>query len=43
VSSSYRRRRDGTLHSNQIGIITLPEFPGDADWGLRLKLVPTGG
>ena len=32
--------RDGTLRSNQIGIITLPEFPSDADWGLRLKYVP---
>ena len=27
---------DGTVTSNQIGIIMLPAFPGDADWGLRL-------
>jgi hypothetical protein len=26
----------GTLSSNQIGIIALPDFPGDMDWGLRL-------
>jgi hypothetical protein len=32
--------RDGALRSNQIGIITLPEFPSDADWGLRLTHVP---
>ena len=26
----------GSLQSNNIGEIQLPEFPGDADWGLRL-------
>jgi hypothetical protein len=26
----------GTLASNQIGIIMLPPFPSDGDWGLRL-------
>jgi hypothetical protein len=26
----------GTVGSNQIGIITLPDFPSDIDWGLRL-------
>jgi hypothetical protein len=26
----------GKLSSNQIGIISLPDFPGDMDWGLRL-------
>ncbi|HUB32631.1 MAG TPA: DUF5060 domain-containing protein [Bryobacteraceae bacterium] len=26
----------GTLRSSVIGIITLPEFPSDIDWGLRL-------
>ena len=26
----------GTINSNQIGIMTLPEFPSDIDWGLRL-------
>ncbi len=27
---------DGTVRSSVIGIILLPEFPGDIDWGLRL-------
>ena len=27
---------DGWLQSNMIGVINLPEFPGDTDWGLRL-------
>ena len=27
---------NGALRSNQIGVITVPAFPGDADWGLRL-------
>lgn len=26
----------GVLRSNKIGTIKLPDFPGDADWGLRL-------
>jgi hypothetical protein len=26
----------GKLAANKIGIIVLPDFPGDADWGLRL-------
>jgi len=26
----------GTLQSNQIGLINLPDFPGDNDWGLSL-------
>jgi hypothetical protein len=29
---------NGTLRSSQIGIIVLPDFPGDTDWGLRLRL-----
>ncbi|MBS1854720.1 MAG: DUF4038 domain-containing protein [Acidobacteria bacterium] len=28
----------GTLKSSAIGIVQLPDFPGDADWGLRLVL-----
>lgn len=48
VNSSYRAEwfdprtgtwsdaGNGTLNSSQIGIITLPAFPGDTDWGLRL-------
>jgi hypothetical protein len=27
---------DGTIRSNNIGEIPLPEFPSDADWGLKL-------
>ena len=27
---------NGFVFANKIGIIALPEFPGDADWGLRL-------
>lgn len=27
----------GTLRSSAIGIINLPDFPADADWGLRLN------
>ena len=27
---------EGTLRSSPIGIISLPDFPSDADWGLRL-------
>ena len=26
----------GGVRSDVIGIIDLPDFPGDADWGLRL-------
>jgi hypothetical protein len=29
-------REAGTLRSSRIGIIMLPEFPSDEDWGLRL-------
>jgi hypothetical protein len=31
-------RDAGVLRSSRIGIIMLPEFPSDADWGLRLRL-----
>jgi len=49
LNSRYRAQwfnpRDGTwldagkgkVFANKIGIIALPEFPGDADWGLRLS------
>jgi hypothetical protein len=33
---SWRDAGNGVLRSSAIGIITLPEFPGDNDWGLRL-------
>jgi hypothetical protein len=48
LDSDYRAQwfdpRDGTwsdvgageLQADTIGIITLPPFPGDTDWGLRL-------
>jgi Protein of unknown function (DUF4038)/Domain of unknown function (DUF5060) len=29
---------EGNLRSNQIGIVTLPDFPADTDWGLRLTV-----
>ena len=29
----------GTARSDEIGVIELPEFPGDTDWGLRLTYV----
>jgi hypothetical protein len=29
---------NGTLRSNQIGIVQLPDFPSDTDWGLRLTV-----
>jgi hypothetical protein len=31
----------GTIRSSVIGIVNLPDFPGDADWGLRLTANPT--
>lgn len=35
---------NGKLASNKIGIITLPEFPGKVDWGLKLiYLGPNAG
>jgi hypothetical protein len=33
---SWRDAGAGKLVANKIGIIVLPDFPGDADWGLRL-------
>jgi len=27
---------NGVARSNEIGVIELPDFPGDTDWGLRL-------
>jgi hypothetical protein len=29
----------GSLQSNEIGIIMLPQFPADNDWGLRLTYI----
>jgi len=35
-SGSWQDVGSGAVHSDQIGIIELPDFPGDTDWGLRL-------
>jgi hypothetical protein len=35
-TGAWQNVGDGTLRSSVIGIITLPDFPSDADWGLRL-------
>jgi hypothetical protein len=35
-TGEWRNAGDGTLKSSAIGIVTLPDFPGNADWGLRL-------
>jgi hypothetical protein len=35
-NGSWRKVGNGTLRSDEIGIIQLPEFPSDDDWGLRL-------
>jgi hypothetical protein len=35
-SGKWSNVGDGWLQSNVSGVIRLPDFPGDADWGLRL-------
>jgi hypothetical protein len=35
-TGQWRNAGDGTLKSSVIGIVNLPDFPNDADWGLRL-------
>jgi Protein of unknown function (DUF4038)/Domain of unknown function (DUF5060) len=35
-NGSWKPVEKGWLRSNEIGIILLPEFPADTDWGLRL-------
>jgi hypothetical protein len=35
-NGSWQNAGKGELTSNKIGIIELPEFPGDTDWGLKL-------
>jgi hypothetical protein len=35
-SGTWSDAGTGTINSNQIGILSLPDFPGDTDWGLRL-------
>jgi hypothetical protein len=39
-TGEWRNAGEASLRSNNIGEIQLPEFPGDADWGV--KLVHTG-
>ena len=36
-AGTWRAVGNGTLQSNSTGILELPDFPGDADWGLRLE------
>ncbi|MGD0579210.1 MAG: DUF5060 domain-containing protein [Bryobacteraceae bacterium] len=38
-NGSWRDVGNGTLRSSIIGIIMLPDFPTDIDWGLRLSYV----
>jgi hypothetical protein len=33
---------DGFVRSNSIGVLALPPFPGDMDWGLRLQYAGPG-
>ena len=35
-NGSWRDVGSGTVRSSVIGIIMLPDFPGESDWGLRL-------
>jgi hypothetical protein len=36
-TGTWRPAGSGTVRSSVIGIIMLPEFPGDIDWGLKLE------
>jgi hypothetical protein len=36
-AGKYQDAGDGFLRSNAIGVIALPTFPADTDWGLRLR------
>jgi hypothetical protein len=38
-SGTLRNAGSGAVPSNSTGVIQLPEFPGEADWGLRLVWV----
>lgn len=37
-SGTWRNAGNGILHSNEIGIIDLPDYPSDDDWGLKLVI-----
>ncbi len=39
-TGSWQDVGGGTLRASATGIIALPDFPVDADWGLRLTLMP---
>ena len=36
-NGTWRNAGAGTVQSNSTGIIELPQFPADLDWGLRLE------
>jgi hypothetical protein len=36
-AGTWRDAGNGTVESSSTGIIELPEFAGDLDWGLRLQ------
>lgn len=36
-AGTWRDAGSGTVQSTSTGIIELPDFPGDLDWGLRLE------
>jgi hypothetical protein len=37
-NGTWQNVGNGTVRSNQIGIINVPEFPADNDWGLKLTV-----
>lgn len=41
-NGSWVNAGDGKVTANKIGIIALPDFPDDSDWGLRLVLDEPG-
>ena len=38
-NGTFHDAGSGTAQSSSVGVIELPEFPGDNDWGLRLVYV----
>jgi len=39
-AGEFRMVGGGSVRANNIGEIQLPDFPSDADWGLKLTLIP---
>ena len=37
-TGTFTKAGTGTVRSNQVGLIDVPDFPLDQDWGLRLIL-----